>query len=210
MITFTPLSESSYLLCVDSARVLLDCGTYDRSPEFPSSSTSTLSSAASIEYLRRLAELAPTLSLVVLTHPLLSSVGLLPWLKTKCGLRCPVYATLPTREMGRWAVEEWVEARSMEEKNTARDVVNTEESTGGASNKKRSKGKGKEVLLAEPKVEEGDDDKMDIVREEEGDPWKAVWQLTKKEIRETFVSVNAVRWTQPIHLSGASHSCPIH
>lgn len=119
-------------------------------------------------------------------------------------MRCPVYATLPTREMGRWAVEEWVEARSAAEKNEARDVVVAEGS--GAAGKKR-KGKGKEavrdadaMVKEEGKEEEGDESK---------DAWDAVWKVSTKEIRDAFLAVNAIRWTQPVHLSGpfeASHT----
>mgnify|MGYP001579523618 FL=1 len=193
MITLTPLSgpfpsPPSYLLTVDGANILLDCGAYDHSPEFPSSSSSASSTAA---YLQKLKDLAPTLNLVLLTHPLLGSLGLLPWLKARCELRCPVYATLPTREMGRWAVEEWVEARSGEERNGANEVVKD------AGAKKR-KGKGKEVVseVAVTEVEEDVD--------EGKDPWDVVWKVSKKEIRDAFLAVNAVRWTQPVHLSGSS------
>lgn len=206
-ITLTPLAPSSsppaYLLTVDSAKILLDCGTFDHSPESVGSSSSSsspsLDAEATAAYLRTLKELAPTLNLVLLTHPLLTSLGLLPWLKAKCGLRCPVYATLPTREMGRWAVEEWVEARSANEKNEARDVVVAEVVAGAGGGKKR-KGKGKEVIKEEVKEEE---DKME--EDESKDPWDVVWKVTTKEIRDAFLAVNAVRWTQPVHLAG---ECP--
>lgn len=202
MITLTPLSGPypaplAYLLTVDNARILLDCGAPDHAPEFaPSTSLDAAAAraAATAHYLRTIADLAPTLSLVLLTHPLLESVGLLAWLRARCGLRCPVYGTLPTREMGRWAVEEWVDARSMEQDNPARAAVATEDVTG---TKKRTKGKGKE--LAAPRSAA-----MEVDQEDNQDPWHAVWQVSKQEIREAFLAVNAIRWTQPIHLSGAS------
>lgn len=212
-ITLTPLSgpfpsPPAYLLTVDSAKILLDCGVFDALPEF-SSSSSPSSSEAATAYLSTLRDLAPSLNLVLLTHPLLSSVGLLPWLKARCGLRCPVYATLPTREMGRWAVEEWVEARSLHEKNEAREIlkkVGANGTTNGPPSKRR---KGKEVeellLPVEEDVKmEPTEDEVEGATEEEKNPWDVVWKLTLKEIRDAFLSVNAVRWTQPVHLSGAS------
>lgn len=194
--TLTPLSNfplpSSYLLTIDSAKILLDCGASDISTEFNSTSATREST---LKYLHTLKELAPTLSLVVLTHPLLNSLGLLPWLRSKCGLRCPVYATLPTREMGRWAVEEWVEQRSSQEKNESRNVAKGE-ATGGNANKKR-KGKAKEELDAIMAIEE---------KYEGVDPWDVVWKVSRKDITDAFLSVNAVRWTQPVHLSGKTRA----
>ena len=63
---------------------------------------------------------------------------------------------------------------------------------------KKRKGKGKEVVseVAVTEVEEDVD--------EGKDPWDVVWKVSKKEIRDAFLAVNAVRWTQPVHLSGSS------
>ncbi|ORY76891.1 beta-lactamase-like protein [Leucosporidium creatinivorum] len=209
-ITLTPLAPPGhppcYLLTVDSAKILLDCGTFDHSPaSLPSSSSSSSTSsspaetaAAISQYLTLLKSLAPTLNLVLLTHPLLTSLGLLPWLKAKCGLRCPVYATLPTREMGRWAVEEWVMARSEEERNEAWEVSTQGKEVEG----KKRKGRKREEVVKQEEMEV--EVKDDVVQdgEEEKDPWDTVWKVTTKEIRDAFLTVNAVRWTQPVHLSG--------
>jgi cleavage and polyadenylation specificity factor subunit 2 len=110
MIEFTSLSGSlsplpsplSYLLSFDSSLILLDCGCHSSSPPSPS-------------YLSSLRSIAPQVDFLLLSHPTLLSVGLYPWLRVKAGLRCPVYATLPTKEMGRLACEEWVEERGEEE-----------------------------------------------------------------------------------------------
>ncbi|GAA6017157.1 hypothetical protein JCM10207_002555 [Rhodosporidiobolus poonsookiae] len=235
-ITLTPLSvlplPPTYLLTVDNAHILLDCGALDRASEatLPSSSSdaSTSSPAPTTEqvtaYLARLRALAPTLSLVLLSHPLLSSLGLLPFLRARCGLRCPVYATLPTREMGRYAVEEWADARSAAEANEPRIREKREREGGkaaqgqgqgeGKAGGKRRKGKGKDVTGgeegAEVKMEgiegEADGEKKDeddLADEgEEKDPWDPAWKLTTQEIRDAFLAINAVRWTQPIHLTG--------
>lgn len=198
-ITLTPLAPANhpptYLLTVDGAKILLDCGTFDHSPP-PSSPAASRETA---DYLRTLRTLAPTLNLVLLTHPLLTSLGLLPWLRAKCGLRCPVYATLPTREMGRWAVEEWVEGRSLEERNEGREV--------GVERKEKGKGKGREQQQVVVKMEQGDDgQEVQAEEQQEEGSWDVVWKLSTKEIRDTFLAVNAVRWTQPVHLSGSSAS----
>lgn len=207
-ITLTPLAPAhhppTYLLTVDSAKILLDCGTFDHSPRSLTLSPAQL--AATSLYLATLRQLAPTLSLVLLTHPLLTSLGLLPFLKARCGLRCPVYATLPTREMGRWAVEEWVQQRSEDERNHSSQIVAVEK---GA--KKEGKGKRNEVEEVKMEEEEGD-----VVQEKEKEKdkvggeedWDTVWQVTTKEIRDAFLTVNAVRWTQPVHLSG-TYSFPL-
>lgn len=200
-VTLTPLSSyplpPSYLLTIDSAKILLDCGASDISIEFSSNTTKEIKELTS-NYLNTLKELAPSLSLVILTHPLLTSLGLLPWLKSKCGLRCPVYATLPTREMGRWAVEEWVEQRSSQEKNEARDII-IQEGVGGNSGKKR-KGKAKEELDMIMEITGNQAEELCIGSNV--DPWDVVWKVSKKDISDAFFSVNAVRWTQPVHLSG--------
>lgn len=202
-VTLTPLSSyplpPSYLLTIDSAKILLDCGTSDNSIEFSSNTTKEIKELT-LNYLNTLKDLAPSLSLVILTHPLLTSLGLLPWLKSKCGLRCPVYATLPTREMGRWAVEEWVEQRSSQEKNEARDIIIQEGGLGGNSGKKR-KGKAKEELDNIMEIE-GNEVVGELGIGSNVDPWDVVWKVSKKDISDAFFSVNAVRWTQPVHLSG--------
>lgn len=217
-ITLTPLCDSavapaSFLLSIDSANILLDCGVYDHPPTAdPSSSTATQSSeqhAALSAYLLRLKELAPTLDLVLLSHPLLSSVGLLPWLRARCGLRCPVYATLPTREMGRYAVQEWVEAKTLEERNRARDVRQAGAGgAGGAAGPSWAK-KGKMIATELAGEDEEMEEKAVVVGEGSEDVWSEVWQLRMSEVRDAFLGVNAVRWTQPVHLTGKPLSLSI-
>ncbi|GAA5864968.1 hypothetical protein JCM8547_004253 [Rhodosporidiobolus lusitaniae] len=234
-ITLTPLSTfplpPTYLLTVDSANILLDCGALDKHSSFPlpSSSSSSPSSSSSAltapptasqvtSYLSQLRALAPTLNLVLLSHPLLTSLGLLPWLRARCGLRCPVYATLPTREMGRYAVEEWSEARSAAERNEEKEREKGGKDAGvkegkEKKGKKGGKGKEKEKLAEEEDVEMKQEDEgkegeekqeggAEDVDDKEKDPWDQTWKLTTQEIRDAFLAINAVRWTQPIHLSG--------
>ncbi|KAG0654938.1 hypothetical protein C6P46_001333 [Rhodotorula mucilaginosa] len=236
-ITIRPLSAHplppTYLLTVDNARILLDCGAYDKANEATLAQTSSEQEEQPTdeqvtEYLSTLRTLAPDLNLVLLSHPLLSSLGLLPYLRARCGLRCPVYATLPTREMGRFAVEEWAEARSAAERNDARyaqlqqnlsaAAARAEAATAAVVAKKQRKGKPAKVETA---ATAADDVEMadaapsasDSVADtalgnpkgataERSDPWDPAWKLTIQEIRDAFLAINAVRWTQPIHLTG--------
>ncbi|RXK41628.1 cleavage and polyadenylation specificity factor subunit 2 [Tremella mesenterica] len=102
MITLTPLSSSAtssstseplcYLLEVDDARILLDMGQSDYT---------AASSHSSYEYENKVRELAPTLSLVLLSHSQTRYLSLYPFARARWGLQCPVYATQPTVEMGR-------------------------------------------------------------------------------------------------------------
>lgn len=202
----------SFLLSLDGADVLLDCGALDSvSATSDGADTPTLSQVTA--YLSLLRSLAPSLSLVILSHPLTTSCALLPWLKSRCGLRCPVYSTLPTREMGRWAVEEWVLGKSAEEKNERRRLVLgkdgkikevdmvTAATAGGAGGAKTGKRR---------KLKKSKEDQMDVDEEDEAEPkvvedegWDQVWKVSLKEVRDAFSSITAVRWTQPIHLSGS-------
>lgn len=239
-ITIRPLSADplppTYLLTVDGARILLDCGAYDKSSEATLPGIEAKGSEGAepthdqvAEYLSTLRSLAPTLNLVLLSHPLLTSLGLLPYLRARCGLRCPVYATLPTREMGRYAVEEWAEARSAAERNDARyeqlrqsqsAAAAKIEAAAAAASKKR-KGKATKIEAADVEMaiadgepataanaeHKGPDDETNGPDETDAqsDPWDPAWKLTIQEIRDAFLAINAVRWTQPIHLTG---ECP--
>ncbi|POY69950.1 hypothetical protein BMF94_7042 [Rhodotorula taiwanensis] len=236
-ITIRPLSADplppTYLLTVDGARILLDCGAYDKSSETTLPGIEAKGSEGAepthdqvAEYLSTLRSLAPTLNLVLLSHPLLTSLGLLPYLRARCGLRCPVYATLPTREMGRYAVEEWAEARSAAERNDARyeqlrqsqsAAAAKIEAAAAAASKKR-KGKATKIEAADVEMaiadgepataanaeHKGPDDETNGPDETDAqsDPWDPAWKLTIQEIRDAFLAINAVRWTQPIHLTG--------
>ena len=41
---------------------------------------------------------------VLLSHPDIYHVGALPYLVGKCGLSCPIYATIPVHKMGQMFV----------------------------------------------------------------------------------------------------------
>ncbi|EPQ30383.1 uncharacterized protein PFL1_01909 [Pseudozyma flocculosa PF-1] len=57
-----------------------------------------------------LAQLAPTIDLVLLSHSSLSHLGLYAYAYARLGLRCLVYATMPVQSMGKLTVTEAVEA----------------------------------------------------------------------------------------------------
>ncbi|BEJ17650.1 hypothetical protein CspHIS471_0610510 [Cutaneotrichosporon sp. HIS471] len=102
MITLTPLSSSAssssasepvaYFLELDDARILLDMGQRDYRASLEQDNW---------EYENKIKELAPTLSLVLLSHSPSTYLGLYPYARAHWGLKCPVYATQPTVEMGR-------------------------------------------------------------------------------------------------------------
>ena len=172
MITITPLGTPplSYILSLDSAQILLDCG---------------LTESAPASYFTELRRIAPQLALVLLTHPTLHSLGALPFLKAH-GATCTVYGTLPTREMGKYQLEEFINARSQEEYNPARQSI--VDSTDHEASHKRRKGKAKEIV---------------VLQKDEMDDIGTTWQFSKKEIRDAFTSITAIRWTQPVHLTGS-------
>lgn len=90
-VIFTPLagarSDSAvccYLLELEGCTLLLDCGWgADFNPE----------------ELASLAEAAPRVDAVLLSHADLAHVGALPYARARLGLRAPVYATIPVVKM---------------------------------------------------------------------------------------------------------------
>jgi cleavage and polyadenylation specificity factor subunit 2 len=180
----------SYLLEIDEGRILLDCGCPDRPV------------LGEIDpYLNKLAELAPTLDLVLLSHPLLSSLGLVPLLRSRLGLRCPVYATLPTKEMGRWAAEEWIAQRALEESNGL-------ENSTGLDNLSQSQNPNlsatDQSLQNAPAETETSPKSNTLNPPSKSNSSDQIWKVSFKELRDAFDSVIAVRYSQPIHLGGQS------
>ncbi|TPX35203.1 dolichyl-phosphate-mannose---protein mannosyltransferase [Synchytrium endobioticum] len=92
VVRFTPLSGAHsdaplcYLLEIEEARILLDCGwteTFD------------------VDELHSLQRYLKHIDAILLSHGDLDHLGALPYLVTKLGLSCPVYGTLPVYEMGK-------------------------------------------------------------------------------------------------------------
>lgn len=170
----------SYLLEIEDGRILLDCGCPDR----PTGSELD-------QYLNKLVELTPTLDLVLLSHPLLSSLGLVPLLRSRFGLRCPIYATLPTKEMGRWAAEEWIGQRALEESN------GTENQSEDHSLQTLDHQPINKMLFDSEKAS-----KPSLLQESNHKISDQIWKIPYKELRDAFDSIIAVRYSQPIYLGG--------
>ncbi|KAL7753275.1 hypothetical protein RI367_001050 [Sorochytrium milnesiophthora] len=91
-IRFTPLSGAlnenplCYLLELDDAKILLDCGWNER---------------FDIDLLQPLRKHAKTIDYVLLSHGDVAHVGALAYAVAKMGLNCPIYATLPVQTLGR-------------------------------------------------------------------------------------------------------------
>lgn len=95
-----------YLLEVDEAKILLDCGSFTQGEQELTPDVQ----AQQDHYLIQLKEAAPTLSLVLLSNPQPESMGLLPFLIHHAQLppTCQIYASPPTITLGRIALREWL------------------------------------------------------------------------------------------------------
>ena len=74
-----------FLLAVGDHKILLDCGWDD---------------AFDPAALAPLAEVAPSIDAVLLSHGDMAHLGALPYARANLGLTAPIYATLPVRRMG--------------------------------------------------------------------------------------------------------------
>ena len=123
--------------------------------------------------------LAPTLDLVLLSHSPTQYLSLYPYARAHWGLKCPVYATQPTVEMGRVnclaEVESWRAEHAVEDQ--AKDEINNEAAEGEGEN---------------------GDTKMD----KEKKPLRGPFVPTMEEVHEAFDWVKAIRYNQPLHLGG--------
>ncbi|KAF9996727.1 cleavage and polyadenylation specificity factor subunit 2, partial [Modicella reniformis] len=106
-IRFTPLSgaksESAlcYLLEIDEAKILLDCGWND---------------AFDIDDLKQLKRIAKDVDACLLSHSTLHHLGALAYAKSYMGLRAQTYATFPVVDMGRLSLYDiWQSKRATED-----------------------------------------------------------------------------------------------
>ncbi|WVQ80726.1 hypothetical protein IAT38_002831 [Cryptococcus sp. DSM 104549] len=176
MITLTPLSASaasssssepiSYLLELDNARILLDLGQRDYRAS---------AQQANWEYEEKVRELAPTLSLVLLSHSPTNYLSLYPYARARWGLTCPVYATQPTVEMGRIVC--------LAEAESWRSECKVEAVEGEKANED---GEGESSMV------------VDLAKK----PLHGPFVPTAEEIHEAFDWVKAIRYNQPLHLGG--------
>ncbi|XP_050543875.1 cleavage and polyadenylation specificity factor subunit 2 isoform X2 [Daktulosphaira vitifoliae] len=78
-------SPPCYLLQIDEFKFLLDCGWDER---------------FNMGLINKLKRYIHQIDAVLLSHPDRFHLGALPYLVGKCGLNCPVYATIPVYQMG--------------------------------------------------------------------------------------------------------------
>ncbi|CAB3385908.1 Hypothetical predicted protein [Cloeon dipterum] len=94
-------SPPCYLLQVDEFRFLLDCGWDEKfNPNF----------------IKELKRYAGQIDAVLLSFPDQQHLGALPYMVGKCGLSCPIYATIPVYKMGQMFMYDLYQSRTnMEE-----------------------------------------------------------------------------------------------
>jgi cleavage and polyadenylation specificity factor subunit 2 len=94
-------SPPCYLLQVDDFRILLDCGWNENFDQ---------------EFMKELRRFVHQIDAVLLSYPDPLHLGALPYLVGKCGLNCPIYATIPVYKMGQMFMYDLYQSRhNMEE-----------------------------------------------------------------------------------------------
>ncbi|KAG0238046.1 cleavage and polyadenylation specificity factor subunit 2 [Actinomortierella wolfii] len=106
-IRFTALSGAKseaalcYLLEIDEAKILLDCGWND---------------AFDVEDLKHLRRIAKDVDACLLSHATLQHLGALPYAKSYLGLRAQTYSTIPVKDMGQLTLyDAWQSKRAVED-----------------------------------------------------------------------------------------------
>lgn len=89
-------SPPCYLLQVDEFRFLLDCGWNE---DF------------NMTYIREVKRHAHLIDAVLLSYPDHNHLGALPYMVGKCGLSCPVFATIPVYKMGQMFMYDLYQSR---------------------------------------------------------------------------------------------------
>ncbi|XP_059486908.1 probable cleavage and polyadenylation specificity factor subunit 2 [Neocloeon triangulifer] len=90
-------SPPCYLLQVDEFRFLLDCGWDEKfNPNF----------------IKELKRYASQIDAVLLSFPDHQHLGALPYMVGKCGLNCPIYATIPVYKMGQMFMYDLYQSRT--------------------------------------------------------------------------------------------------
>lgn len=132
--------------------------------------------------------LAPTLSLVLLSHSPTTYLSLYPYARARWGLNCPVYATQPTVEMGRVVclaeAESWRSECLVEE-------VSPSTANGDAEDHEMD---GEEKSMAEAGQS----------KEKGKTPLRGPFVPTVEEVHEAFDWIKPIRYNQPLHLGGES------
>lgn len=105
-VRLTPLSGAldeshlCYLLEMDEARILLDCG---------------WSESLHVKQIEYLAQVCKSIDAILLSHGDLEHIGAIVYAFQTYGIRCPIYATTPVHDMGRLTLLELVASKTREE-----------------------------------------------------------------------------------------------
>ncbi|XP_063222621.1 probable cleavage and polyadenylation specificity factor subunit 2 [Bacillus rossius redtenbacheri] len=89
-------SPPCYILQVDDFRILLDCGWDEKFDQ---------------EFMKELRRHVHQIDVVLLSYPDPLHLGALPYLVGKCGLNCPIYATIPVYKMGQMFMYDLYQSR---------------------------------------------------------------------------------------------------
>lgn len=89
-------SPPCYILQIDEFRFLLDCGWDEHFNQ---------------DYIKELKRHVHLIDAVLLTYPDHLHLGALPYLVGKCGMSCPVYATIPVYKMGQMFMYDLYQSR---------------------------------------------------------------------------------------------------
>lgn len=97
-----------YLLQVDQVYFLLDCGWDDRLGNFIFQSKLIFFSRSDLAYIDAIKLRVPQINAVLVSYGDINHIGALPYLVGKCGLNCPIYATVPVYKMGQLFLYDWL------------------------------------------------------------------------------------------------------
>lgn len=89
-------SPPCYILQVDELRILLDCGWDENFDQ---------------DFIKELKRHVNQIDAVLLSYPDPLHLGSLPYLVGKCGLNCPIYATIPVYKMGQMFMYDMYQSR---------------------------------------------------------------------------------------------------
>ncbi|XP_043473723.1 probable cleavage and polyadenylation specificity factor subunit 2 [Leptopilina heterotoma] len=89
-------SPPCYILQVDELRILLDCGWDEKFDQ---------------DFIKELKRHVNQIDAVLLSYPDPLHLGALPYLVGKCGLNCPIYATIPVYKMGQMFMYDMFQSR---------------------------------------------------------------------------------------------------
>lgn len=93
-------SPLCYLLQIDEYKFLLDCGWNEN---------------FDLEIIEEYKKIVKSVDAVLISYPDLKHIGALPYLVGKCGLNCPIYATVPVFKMGQMFMYDIFLSRSSNE-----------------------------------------------------------------------------------------------